>query len=156
LSCKKTCGRSGCSVLRFAVRVRPCFPNQYCRLITRIGTVADYRYTPSTFRYERGRIMAIAEVSIVPVGTGSSSVSRYVAGALEALKGSGLSYRLTPMGTIIEGDLRAVMDAVIRMHESPFGSGIARVYTTVKIDDRRDRDIMMDEKVESVEQKLKG
>jgi uncharacterized protein YqgV (UPF0045/DUF77 family) len=36
------------------------------------------------------------------------------------------------------------------MHEVPFKAGAARVVTTIKIDDRRDRDATMDRKVKSV------
>lgn len=98
--------------------------------------------------------MAIAEVSIVPLGTGTVSVSEYVAGAVEELQRTGLSFRLTPMGTIIEGDLDAVLRAIRKMHELPFSKGVQRVYTTIKLDDRRDRLVQMDDKVESVKKKL--
>lgn len=98
--------------------------------------------------------MAIAEITIVPVGTGSTSVSEYVAGALEPLAASGLRYRLTPMGTIVEGPLDGVLQAIGRMHETPFARGAKRVYTVVKIDDRRDRERTMDDKVAAVEQRL--
>jgi uncharacterized protein (TIGR00106 family) len=99
--------------------------------------------------------MAIVEVSIVPIGTGDTSVSQFVADALTVLQRAGLSYRLTPMGTIIEGDLREVMDIVLRMHETPFVQGIGRVYTTIKIDDRRDRQVTMEDKVKAVADRLR-
>jgi uncharacterized protein (TIGR00106 family) len=99
--------------------------------------------------------MAIAEVSIVPIGTADTSVSEYVVSAVQELKKSGLKFRLTPMGTIIEGDIKDVMDVVIRMHETPFNKAVKRVYTTIKIDDRRDKDVEMIDKVKSVEKKLK-
>ena len=98
--------------------------------------------------------MAIAEVSIVPLGTSSVSVSEYVAGAIEELQKSGLSYQLTPMGTIIEGSLEDVLAVIRAMHETPFHSGVRRVYTTIKLDDRRDRPVQMNEKVTSVQKKL--
>jgi uncharacterized protein (TIGR00106 family) len=98
--------------------------------------------------------MAIAEVSIVPLGTGAVSVSEYVAGTIEELQKTGLHYRLTPMGTIIEGDLDAVLSAIRKMHEIPFNKGVQRVYTTIRLDDRRDRPVQMGEKVQSVEKKL--
>ena len=100
--------------------------------------------------------MAIAEVSIVPIGTADTSVSEYVASAVQELKKSGLRFRLTPMGTIIEGDIKDVMDVVFRMHETPFNKEVKRVYTTIKIDDRRDKDVEMIDKVKSVEGKMKG
>jgi len=94
--------------------------------------------------------MAIIEVSIVPLGLSTASLSEHIALVLEPLKGSGLNYTLTAMGTIIEGDLDKVMNCVLRMHEIPFQKGIARVYTTIKIDDRRDKPITIEGKVRSV------
>jgi uncharacterized protein (TIGR00106 family) len=98
--------------------------------------------------------MAIAEVSIVPLGTAMTSVSDFVAGAVSILKDSGLKFELTAMGTIIEGDLVKVMETIQIMHESPFGKGVQRVYTVIKIDDRRDKQTGMGYKVHSVQNKL--
>ena len=98
--------------------------------------------------------MAIVEVSIVPIGTGETSVSKYVAGAVEVLEQSGLAYKLSSMGTVIEGELAAVLDVVQKMHATPFENNAQRVYTVLKIDDRRDKKAAMDAKVASVNKKL--
>jgi len=99
--------------------------------------------------------MAIAEVSVVPIGTAGTSVSSFVAGALQVLEESGLTYQLTPMGTIIEGDIGEILDVIRKMHETPFAKHAQRVYTTVKIDDRRDKvAIQMGDKVALVKKKL--
>jgi uncharacterized protein (TIGR00106 family) len=98
--------------------------------------------------------MAIAEVSIIPLGTGTTGVSDFVAGAVSILKTSGLSFELSAMGTIIEGDLVTLMETIRKMHESPFSKGVQRVYTVIKIDDRRDRQTGMAYKVHSVQEKL--
>ena len=93
----------------------------------------------------------VAEVSIVPIGTGDAGISRYVAASLEVLEGKkDLSYRLTPMGTVIEGSLIKVLEAIRDMHEVPFSKGAQRVVTSIKIDDRRDKPATMAGKVESV------
>lgn len=94
--------------------------------------------------------MAIVEVSIVPLGLPTTSLSEQVASVLEPLKRSGLHYTLTAMGTIIEGSLEEVVNCVITMHEVPFRKGIGRVYTTIKIDDRRDKPITIESKIRSV------
>lgn len=94
--------------------------------------------------------MAIVEVSIVPLGLSTTSLSEQVALVLEPLKGSGLHYTLTAMGTIIEGDLEEVMKCILKMHGVPFQKGIGRVYTIIKIDDRRDKPITIESKVSSV------
>lgn len=99
--------------------------------------------------------MAIVAVSVVPIGTGTTSVSRYVAGAERILREDGrVKYRLGPMFTTIEGSLEDCLDVVRKMHESLFEAGALRVSTSVKIDDRRDRKRSMDDKIRSVEEKL--
>ena len=93
----------------------------------------------------------VAELSIVPLGTGSTGLSYYVAECLKLLEGrKDLSYRLTPMGTIIEGSLEKIFEVTRQMHEVPFEKGALRVATTLKIDDRRDKMATMNGKLESV------
>ena len=94
--------------------------------------------------------MAIAEISIVPIGTQSTSVSSYVAACLKVLEGSGLTHEVHGMGTIIEGDLKALFETILKMHEVPFEAGALRVVTTIKIDDRRDKKTSAKGKVKAV------
>jgi len=99
--------------------------------------------------------MAIAEVSVVPLGTETPSVSKYVARAVKILQQEkDVKYEITPMGTIMEGDLDKILAVVRKMHEGTFGEGVARVLTTVKIDDRRDRARDMKEKLNSLRREL--
>jgi uncharacterized protein (TIGR00106 family) len=99
--------------------------------------------------------MAIAEISVVPLGTETPSVSKYVARAVKVLQQEkDVKYEISPMGTIIEGDLDKILAVVRKMHEGTFGEGVARVLTTVKIDDRRDRSQGMKEKVNSLRREL--
>ena len=99
--------------------------------------------------------MAMIEVSIVPVGTATPSVSQYVAGAVQILRSEpDIKYELTAMGTIIEGDLEQLLTLAGRMHRSAFESGVMRVVTTVKIDERRDKPLSINGKVESVKREL--
>lgn len=100
--------------------------------------------------------MAIVFVSIAPLGTATTSLSSYVAGVERVLRDSGLKSQLTAMGTIIEGDVDAILPVVRRMHELPFAEGAVRVSTLIKIDDRRDRDSSIEGKVRSVMEKLEG
>ncbi len=100
--------------------------------------------------------MAIVFVSVAPLGTATTSLSRYVAGVERILRESGLKHQLTAMGTIIEGDLDAILPVLRRMHEAPFAEGAMRVSTQIKIDDRRDKAGTMEGKVRSVEEKLGG
>ncbi|MAF86155.1 MAG: hypothetical protein CL875_06775 [Dehalococcoidales bacterium] len=99
--------------------------------------------------------MAIAEVSIIPLGTKTPSVSEYVARTCRVLQeDKNIKYELTSMGTIIEGDLEEVLRVIKNMHEATFDEDIMRVVTTVKIDDRRDKTVSMKGKLESVLKKL--
>jgi len=99
--------------------------------------------------------VAIVEVSIIPLGTGSTSISRYVADCHKILEQEeNISYRLTPMGTILEGELDVILNAARRMHELPFEKGALRVCTHIVIDDRRDKKASMEQKISSVEEKL--
>ena len=101
--------------------------------------------------------MAMVEVSIVPVGTESPSVSEYVARAVKVLRAEkDLKYELTAMGTIIEGDLARLLTVVRKIHEAVLDCGVKRVVTTVKIDDRRDKASSISSKVEAVKEKLGG
>ena len=99
--------------------------------------------------------MAMIEVSIVPVGTQTPSVSRYVARAVQMLQSEpDIKYELTAMGTIIEGDLERLLTLAGRMHRSAFDAGVMRVVTTVKIDERRDKASSISSKVEAVKREL--
>ena len=99
--------------------------------------------------------MAVVEVSVVPLGTGETSLSKYVARAVQVLQSEkDVKYELTAMGTIIEGELKHVLAAVRKMHEAVFEFGAMRVITTIKIDDRRDKSSTAAGKVESVKKGL--
>lgn len=100
--------------------------------------------------------MAIVEVTIVPLGTATPSVSRYVAEVHKVLEQAKepIHYQLTPMSTVIEGKLEDLFAVVQRMHEVPFQKGAQRVSTSIRIDDRRDKESTMESKLQSVREKL--
>jgi len=98
----------------------------------------------------------IAEVTIVPLGTATPSLSPYVAEVEKVLaKYTHIKTMLTPMATILEGDLDEILTAVREMHEAPFLKGAKRVSTRISIDDRRDKDTSMERKVKVVKDLLK-
>ena len=95
----------------------------------------------------------IAEISIAPLGTPTTSLSHYVASCLDVIKeAQDVSYQLTAMGTIIQGPLERILDLVKKMHEVPFTMGAKRVITTIKIDDRRDKRATIESKIKAVKQ----
>lgn len=102
--------------------------------------------------------MAIVDVVVIPVGTEGPSVSEYIADIqliLEKQKEAGIiDYQLTPMNTLIEGDLKDLLEIIQEIHESPFNKGLDRVCTNIRIDDRRDKSRKMNDKLDSVNKHL--
>ena len=99
--------------------------------------------------------MAIVEVSVIPMGTDEPSVSSYISSCYKVLENeTKLKHQLTPMSTIIEGDVDKVIDAVKKMHKVPFSEGVKRVVTTITIDERTDKPLSMESSVESVIQDI--
>ena len=94
------------------------------------------------------------EISVIPLGTSSTSVSPFVADCVKVLEEEGLKYEVTPMGTQVEGDLEALFEVARKMHEAPFRRGAFRVVTTLKIDDRRDKPLSLEGKRTAVLEKL--
>ena len=95
--------------------------------------------------------MIIAEITVVPLGTPTPSVSKYVARAVNVLRELGLEPELTAMGTIFEAeDISVILDAFKAVHESVFAQGALRVVTTLTIDERRDKEGSIGQKIRSV------
>lgn len=100
--------------------------------------------------------MVIAEVTIVPSGVGPS-VSDYVARAQRVINAhKSVKSQLTPMSTILEGELDDVLAVIREVHNSTFDDRVTRVLTLVKIDDRRDKVLSMQGKLDSVASKLRS
>ncbi len=100
--------------------------------------------------------LAIVAVSIAPVGEGPS-VARHVAAALRVARAQDrVRVRLDPMFTTLEGELGEILALVQRMQEAVFEAGAERVSTVIKIDERRDQSVRMEDKLRSVEELLQG
>ena len=99
--------------------------------------------------------MAILEISVVPIGTGDTSLSAYVADCLRVLRKAKVRYELSSMGTNIEGNLKDLFKIAMAMHQVPFKKGAKRVTTTIKIDDRRDKKGTLEGKKKAVKEKLR-
>ena len=95
----------------------------------------------------------LAIFTVVPVSEGES-VSLYVAKIVEQIDKSGLDYKLTSMGTIVEGSWDNVM-AVIKKCHTLMRRHAGRVITTITIDDRKGAKKRITGKVESVLSKSK-
>ena len=94
------------------------------------------------------------DLCVVPLGVGVS-VSNYVAACQRVLQEAGLDHQMHAYGTNIEGDWDTVFAVVKRCHEVVHEMGAARITSSMRIGTRTDREQSMDDKVRSVEQKLK-
>jgi uncharacterized protein (TIGR00106 family) len=100
--------------------------------------------------------MPIVAVSIAPAGIEGSSLSEWVAAAERVICADGrVKYRLDPMFTTMQGELHVCFEIIEQMHEALFAMGAPRVGTVIKIDDRRDKVVEMEDKVKKVESILK-
>ena len=90
----------------------------------------------------------IVEIAVDPIGTGSPSVGDYIKRVVEAIEKMGLKHQVGPMGTSIELESMGQLCEVLkRAHDELYMMGIKRIVTTVRIDDRRDKDETMEYKV---------
>jgi uncharacterized protein (TIGR00106 family) len=96
--------------------------------------------------------MVLLEFSMWPLTKGES-LSAYVARSLDIIDKSGLAYRLTPMGTVIEGEWDEVMAVVRACHEA-MKADCERIETAIKIDYRAGKSGRLDSKIQSVEAKV--
>nr|MDO8100641.1 MTH1187 family thiamine-binding protein [Candidatus Njordarchaeota archaeon] len=98
-------------------------------------------------------MVVIVELSIIPLGEGPS-VGKFLAHTVRALEGFGVKYEVTPMSTVYEAeDVEGAFDVARAAHEAIFfgtEGRVKRIITTVKIDDRRDVEKTMEDKVRSV------
>lgn len=96
----------------------------------------------------------IVDLCVVPLGVGVS-VSEYVVACERILQDAGLKTHLHAYGTNIEGEWDTVFSAIKRCHEELHTMGAPRISTTIKLGTRTDRHQTMEDKVQSVTQKLR-
>lgn len=102
--------------------------------------------------------MIHAEISIYPIGTDSTSLSFYIAKAIESLQdANGVKYQTTPMGTILESDdITKIFEASKSVIETVHRLGVRRVEAILKIDSRTDKTQTMQQKLDALKKHLKG
>lgn len=96
---------------------------------------------------------ALIEFSMFPTEQ-TQSKSAFVARVLDIVDRSGLTYQLTPMGTIIEAETVEEGLAVINRANEELQKDCGRVYSSIKIDWREGPVGRLKKKVGSVEAKL--
>ena len=100
--------------------------------------------------------MIQAEISIYPIATRTTSVSFYIAKAIESIKDiENLRYSINSMGTVLESvDIDTINRAVKNMTETVHNLGVSKVEVIIKIDSRRDKQVKMEEKIESIKKQM--
>lgn len=93
------------------------------------------------------------EICVVPMGV-EASVSRYVAACVRELEKAGLSPDMTAYGTNVEGEWDEVFAAVRRCHEVVHEMGAPRIFTTLKVGTRTDKEQNLADKVASANRHL--
>ena len=96
--------------------------------------------------------MIQAEISLYPIATKTTSASFYIAKAIESIQDmDNLEYEINSMGTVLESDnIDTIYEALKKMSEAVHNLGVDRVEVIIKIDSRRDKQLRMKEKIESV------
>src|SRR3954453_6751253 len=100
--------------------------------------------------------MATADLTVLSLGRSEVSASEYIAEIQRRLAAQDkVGFKMHAMGTSLEGSTADILALVGELHAVPFEKGIPRVYSVLKLDERRDRpDQTLDDKVRSVEEKL--
>ncbi len=93
----------------------------------------------------------LVDISVEPIGTSSTSISKYVKIAFEVLKKRGLKFYPAPSMTTIELDDLTLLGSIIKeINDRLEKEGVKRVVTIVKIDDRRDKENSIDHKLDVI------
>jgi uncharacterized protein (TIGR00106 family) len=96
--------------------------------------------------------MATADLTILALGRPDPSASAYIAEIQRHLAAQDrVRYVMHAMGTSLEGDTADILAVVGELHAVPFAMGIPRVYTVLKLDERRDKAQTLEDKVASVQ-----
>lgn len=98
--------------------------------------------------------MALMQLTVIPVGTCSASVGHSVAEILIALEKENIPFTLTDMGTIVEGNPQRLLEIAAKLHELTFSEKIQRVVTHIVLDERRDKNVHLGDKIASVAQRI--
>jgi uncharacterized protein (TIGR00106 family) len=100
--------------------------------------------------------VATADLTILALGRPDPSAGEYIAEIQRRLaKQERVKYVMHAMGTSLEGTTEDILAVVAELHRVPFEMGIPRVYTVLKLDERRDKPGQtLEDKVRSVQDRL--
>jgi uncharacterized protein (TIGR00106 family) len=93
------------------------------------------------------------EFAMFPTDKGES-VSEYVSRLLKVIDKSAASYKLTPMGTVIEVDTLDAALKIIKQAYKELEPDCNRIYSTIKFDIRKGKKGRLVQKIASIEKKV--
>ncbi|KAK9381195.1 YkoF-like protein [Kockiozyma suomiensis] len=96
-----------------------------------------------------------ADFCLIPIGTETASVSKYIAEVQVLIRGSGLKYSMHSAGTTVEGPWDEVMQLIGNAHELIHKLGIPRVQSDIRVGTRTDKQQSFTDKVDVVEKILR-
>jgi uncharacterized protein (TIGR00106 family) len=76
---------------------------------------------------------ALLSIQILPKTVGGEDVIPYVDRAIDIIKESGVTYRVGPLETTLEGELDELLNIVKRMNEAMFEKGSPSVISQIKL-----------------------
>ncbi len=92
---------------------------------------------------------------MLPIGRQGASVGDILVEVRRRLEAQQkVGFEMHSMGTSLEGEIGDIFALAEQLHEVPFASGVPRVYTVLKVDQRTDREQSLADKIESVERRL--
>jgi len=99
--------------------------------------------------------MTTADITVIPIGRAGASVSDLLALVARHLESQDkVQFEMHAMGTLLEGEAGEIFALAAEIHALPFESGIPRVYTVLKVDQRTDKEQTLESKVQSVRNRL--
>ncbi|MBK5232764.1 MAG: MTH1187 family thiamine-binding protein [Thermoleophilia bacterium] len=99
--------------------------------------------------------MATADITVLPIGREGASVSDLLVELRRHLEAQDkVGFEMHAMGTSLEGSTEDIFAVAAELHTLPFDSGIPRVYTVLKLDERTDKEQTLSDKIKSVEDRL--
>src|SRR3954469_17674366 len=99
--------------------------------------------------------VATADLTVIGLGRSDPSAGEYIAEIQRRLAAQDkVGYKLHAMGTSLQGSTEDILAVGGALHRGPFELGAPRVYSVLKLDERRDKEQTLDDKVRSVEERL--
>ncbi len=91
----------------------------------------------------------LAEIQVLPSKLGAQTLEIYalVNHAIEAIKASGVRYEVGALGTTLEGEYESVVQALLAAHRAVLDAGADAAQTNIRLLERRDSDVIMDDKI---------